>query len=142
MTSSSFPDVNVWLAMLAIDHVHREPAQRWWNTDQSDRICFTRFTQVGVLRLLTTAAVMNGKPLTMSSAWSAYDWLFADNRVTFLQEPVGIDAIFRAGTSSRDVSPKVWADAYLIAFAAQAGGRVITFDRGLASRARESILLA
>jgi len=30
---------------------------------------------------------MNGKPLTMSAAWHAYDRLFEDDRVALLPEP-------------------------------------------------------
>ena len=85
--SLSFPDVNVWLALLLADHVHRDTAKDWWNSNNFELIGFTRITQIGVLRLLTTAAVMNGKPLTAASAWAAYDRLFADNRVAFIGEP-------------------------------------------------------
>jgi hypothetical protein len=70
MTSLSFPDVNVWLAVISPDHVHRAAARRWWDSDASEVIAFSRFAQIGVPRLLTTAAVMNGKPLTMSAAWA------------------------------------------------------------------------
>jgi len=73
MSSLSFPDINVWLALLLEDHVHRRAAKQWWDADRSEAVGFIRLTQVGVLRLLTTPAAMNGKPLTMSAAWSAYD---------------------------------------------------------------------
>ena len=81
MTSLSFPDVNVWLALLYEDHVHRATALTWWKSEAGDRIGFTRLTQMGVLRLVTTAAAMNGQPLTMAEAWQAYDRLFEDDRV-------------------------------------------------------------
>ena len=42
---------------------------------------FTRFTEISVLRLLTTAAAMDGKPLHMDQAWEAYDRLYDDDRV-------------------------------------------------------------
>jgi predicted nucleic acid-binding protein len=67
MTSSSFPDVNLWLAPLREDHNHRASALSWWNNNDSGQIGFCRFTQLGVLRLLTTSAAMNGKPLTSES---------------------------------------------------------------------------
>jgi len=73
MTSLSFPDVNVWLAVLLADHMHRASARKWWESDASAIIAFSRFTQIGVLRLLTTAAAMSGKPLTLSAAWHACD---------------------------------------------------------------------
>lgn len=142
MTSLSFPDVNVWLALLLADHVHREAAKRWWDAEESDAIGFSRLTQMSVLRLLTTSAAMNGRPLTMRRAWTVYDRLFEDDRVCFLPEPNSLDAQFRTLTSARLASPKVWADAYLIAFADAAGATLVSFDRALASRARNALALA
>jgi hypothetical protein len=95
MTSSSFPDVNVWLALLLEDHIHRASARQWWESNQSDLIGFLRLTQMSVLRILTTPAAMNGKPLRMPEAWAAYDQLFGDDRVVFLHEPRGIEVSFR-----------------------------------------------
>jgi hypothetical protein len=102
---------------------------------------FTRVTQISVLRLLTTAAVMDGKPLSMGEAWRVYDGLFRDERVALAPEPSGIDIRFRQHTSGRRASPKVWADAWLLAFAEALEGTVITFDRGLAARGASCLLL-
>lgn len=143
MNSLSFPDVNVWLALLLEDHVHRPAARRWWDTDRSDIIGFIRFTQIAILRLLTTAAAMNGKPLSMAEAWKAYDRLYADERVAFLDEPAGgIETTFRQFTRQRHASLKLWADAWLLAFAESAGGTVVTFDQALAARAQNALLLS
>ena len=101
---------------------------------------FTRFTEIGVLRLLTTAAAMDGKPLHMDQAWGAYDKLYDDDRVVFLPEPPGVEAHFRAYTSGRIASPKVWADAWLLAFADAAGGSVVTFDQALSARGAHCLL--
>ncbi len=141
MTSLIFPDINVWLAILLADHVHRSAAQEWWDSDNSDVIAFIRLTQHGVLRLLTTAAAMNNKPLTMSGAWQAYDSLFADERVAFLGEHEGIEQTFRRLTVEDTASPKMWADAWILACADQSGGRIVTFDRALAARSATSLLL-
>jgi toxin-antitoxin system PIN domain toxin len=141
MPSSSFPDVNVWLALLLDDHVHRAAARRWWEADHSELIAFTRFTQFAVLRLLSTAAAMNGKPLTLRAAWAAYDELFADERVALVAEPPGAEATFRRYTAKPVCSPKLWADAWLVAVAEQHGGQLITFDRALASRSEHCLLL-
>src|SRR5262245_41607462 len=110
MSSLSFPDVNVWLAIILEDHVHRDPAWEWWTAETADSILFIRTTQIGVLRLLTTSAAMNGKPLTMVDAWSAYDRIRADQRVAFLPEPAAVEARFRGLTAERQTSPKLWAD--------------------------------
>lgn len=141
MISSSFPDVNVWLALLLEDHVHRAAAAKWMASTESEVIGFVRITQMSVLRLLTTPAAMSGNPLRMPQAWTAYDGLFGDDRVAFLDEPAGIELIFRKYTRKNHASPKLWADAWLLAFAECTGGAVITFDRGLAARASHTVLL-
>jgi uncharacterized protein len=142
MKSLAFPDVNVWLALLLEDHVHRTAALHWWNTTSSETIAFCRFTQMSVLRLLTTDAAMNGRPLTMPSAWKAYDRLFEDDRVAMLSESAGLDDHFRRHAALRLSSPKLWADAYLSAFAVTCAAGLVTFDRALARRLPDSILLA
>ena len=142
MTSSIFPDVNVWFALLHPDHVHRAVAAEWWESYQTGVIGFLRATQVGLLRLLTTAAAMNGKPLHMANAWAAYDRLFADDRVAFFGEPSGVDDAFRKYTHKGHASPKLWADAWLLAFAECAGGSVITFDKAVAARASHVLQLS
>jgi hypothetical protein len=58
-------------------------------------IGFSRLTQLGFLRLMTTAAVMDGKPLTIAAAWRVYDRLYQDDRVTFVSEPPEVEKRFR-----------------------------------------------
>ena len=84
---------------------------------------------------------MNGKPLTMLEAWAIYDRLFDDERVVFLSEPAGLQEEFRARTLLKSASPKLWADAYLSAFATAAGGTLVTFDRALKERAERCLIL-
>ncbi len=133
MTSLSFPDMNVWLALATPEHVHAKIAGRWWDEEPGE-IAFSRFTQMGFLRLLTTDAVMDGKPLTMDEAWTVYDRWYEDDRVMFVAEPPDVEDGFRERARERTASPKVWAGAWLLAFAAAAGGRLITFDRALGPR--------
>ena len=63
MTKRSFPDINVWFALAVADHPHHSAAIGWWNAATA-AAGFCRLTQIGLLRLLTTAAVMGGRPLT------------------------------------------------------------------------------
>ena len=138
-TSLNFPDVNVWLAVLLADHVHRPLARAWWESTETT-IAFTRFTALSVLRLLTTAAAMNGKPLDMDAAWRAYDRLYEDDRVAFYPEPPGVESHFRAYASGRVAAPKLWADAWLLAVARANEATLITFDRALAARGAQCLL--
>lgn len=136
----SFPDVNVWLALLLGDHVHHRRAAEWWRVE-ANRIGFCRFTQTSLLRLLTTAAVTNDQPLTMAEAWAAYDQVVEDDRVMFLVEPPALEEEFRRQSHLSLASPKRWGDAYLVAFAVQAGGTFVTFDRALKDRGADCIVL-
>jgi hypothetical protein len=139
MTSLSFPDVNVWMALILEHHVHRPVARAWWQSSDVP-IALTRFTQLSILRLLTTHAAMGGKPLSMDDAWCVYDRLFEDDRVAFVPEPVSVDTSFRQCAAGRTASPKLWADAWLLAVAHAAGGKLVTFDRALAARGAHCIL--
>lgn len=128
------------MALLLENHTHRNAAQVWWEATDAT-IAFTRFTQISVLRLLTTAAAMDGKPLSMNEAWRAYDKLFADERVGLLTEPPEVEKSFRQNSRGRTSSPKVWADAWLLAFTHSADGMLVTFDRALAARSARCLLL-
>lgn len=139
MSSLSFPDVNVWLALATTEHVHHGLAARWWK-QASGRIAFSRITQLGFLRLMTTAAAMDGKPLSMAAAWSIHDRLFEDDRVVFVTEPAAVEPVFRQNTSGGATSPKIWVDAWLLAFALATEGTVVTFDRALAVRGAHCLL--
>jgi toxin-antitoxin system PIN domain toxin len=139
MNSLSFPDINVWLAVATPEHIHAAVGRRWWE-QETGAIAFSRFTQLGFLCLVTTAAVMDGKPLTIAEAWRVYDRFFEDDRVTFMSEPPGVDKQFREKATGRTASPKIWADAWLLAVAQAAEGVLVTFDKALASRGAHCLL--
>jgi uncharacterized protein len=140
MSSLSFPDVDVWLALAAPEHVHAAAARRWWE-QETGYIAFSRITQLGFLRLMTTAAAMDGKPLTMTDAWRVHDRLFEDDRLAFVPEPAEVETRFREYASGQSASPKLWADAWLLAFVEAAEGILVTFDRALAARGARCLLL-
>lgn len=139
MSSLSFPDMNVWLALATVEHTHSALARSWWKSE-AGTIAFCRLTQLGFLRLMTTAAAMDGKPLTIAEAWRVYDRLYDDDRVTLVAEPVEVEKRFREKAVGRTASPKVWADAWLLATAQEAGGALVTFDKALAGRGARCLL--
>ena len=94
-----------------------------------------------VLRLLTSAAVMGSDVKKMPGAWDLWDKVCADDRVAHLSEPEAIEPEFRRQSRVGTSSPKVWADAYLLAFATVAGLKLVTFDRALRSRGSEVFVL-
>ena len=141
MTSSNFLDANVWLALIWQRHIHHERAQGWFENLPDDEFCFSRFTQLAVLRLLTTAKVMGADVQTMAAAWDLWDQITSDPRIDWQAEPEGLETEFRAHSQLTTSSPKAWADAYLLAFSALAGTRLVTFDRALSGRAVDVLVL-
>jgi len=141
MNTLNFLDANVWLALLWSRHVHSERARRWFEQVGEQQFFFCRFTQLTVLRLLTTAQIMGKDTKTMSEAWNLWDRIWADSRIVFLPEPDDLEKDFRSRSRLPSPSPKVWADAYLLAFASVAGLKLVTFDRALESRAADVLVL-
>ena len=141
MNTLNFLDANVWLALIWSRHVHSERARSWFEQASEEQFFFCRFTQITVLRLLTTDQVMGTDTKTMSEAWSLWDRVWADTRISFLPEPDDLEKEFRSRSRLSSRSPKVWADAYLLAFAAVAGLKFVTFDQALQSRGVDVLVL-
>ncbi len=141
MNTLNFLDANVWLALLWGRHVHSERARQWFEKAGEEQFFFCRFTQITVLRLLTTEQIMGKDTLNMSEAWGLWDRIWADSRIAFLAEPDGLEREFRSRSRLSSRSPKVWADAYLLAFASVAGLTLVTFDRSLKSRGGDVLVL-
>lgn len=143
MNTLNFLDANVWLALIWSRHVHSERARSWFEQagNKEEQFFFCRFTQITVLRLLTTDQVMGKETKTMAEAWSVWDRVWADTRIAFLPEPDDLEQEFRSRSRLTTHSPKVWADAYLLAFAMAARLKVVTFDRALYSRGVDVLVL-
>ena len=138
-----FPDVNVWVALTYQGHVHHTTAKKWFDSlDENARLCFCRFSQLSLIRLLTTEALM-GKPdvMTPVEAWGTFDRWLEDGRALLMDEPPGLGPIFRSLSLAGRPAPKDWADSYLLAFASVAGLVLVTFDRALRGRAGDVFLL-
>jgi toxin-antitoxin system PIN domain toxin len=141
-TSLGFPDVNVWVALTAARHVHHVLANDWLSECGDDiRLHFCRFTQLGLLRLLTVEAVMGRDVLTQREAWKVYDGWLEDFRVSFSEEPPDLDPRFRSLSHLPQPAPKDWTDSYLAAFAETAQLQLVTFDAGFRVKTRSLILL-
>lgn len=130
-------DVNIWLALTLSDHALHVPARTWWDSvDQPRSVAFCRPAQQGLLRLLTTAAVLRpygNEPLTNQQAWEVSAAFAADERiVAHTQEPPGLDRVWRRWTDRPDAAPKLWMDAYLAAYAQCAGMTLVTTDHAFA----------
>jgi uncharacterized protein len=137
-----FPDVNVWLALTYEGHVHHPAAKQWFEElDVDARLVFCRLSQISLLRLLTTQAVMGDEVMTQAKAWRCYDRWLEDSRVILLDEPPIIEQAFRSLSQQTRPSPKDWADAYLAAFASASGMRLVTFDQALLGKVNGALIL-
>lgn len=142
MTSSIFPDVNVWLALSHQIHTHHTIAMRWFAAqDENSTFVFCRQTQMGFFRLMTTEAILGSEVLTQHQCWALYDHWTVSGKAILATEPAGLETALRLRTSMDSPSPKTWADAYLAAFAEATRLTLVTFDRALAGKAKGAVLL-
>jgi uncharacterized protein len=125
-------DVGVWLAAVWGRHVHYPVASEWFN--QADDMVFCRVTQMSLLRLLSTPAIMGDDAVDRSQAWRLFDQLRSDERVLWADEPDGLAAVWRAISARDDKSHKLWTDDYLAAFAQAGDLTLVTLDRKLPAR--------
>ena len=127
------PDVNVWIALAVGEHVHNGAARDWLDAIDG-HVVFCRVTQMGLLRLLTNPRVLGADVFSPIQAWTAFDRFMADHRISWIEEPVGIDHHWRASTIIEKQGSSWWTDTYLAAFVAAAGFTLVTFDTRLAAR--------
>jgi toxin-antitoxin system PIN domain toxin len=134
-----FPDLNIWLALSDTGHTRSVSAWKWLKMLPEDRkLIFSRYTQIGLLRLLTNVSVMGDQTLTLQKAWSVYDRWLEDPRVEYYPEPRNLDAGFRQTTepfAARQASKAV-GDCFLLAYAKELQATLVTFDRALHDFAR------
>ena len=129
------------LALLWNRHADSERARTWFEQVDEEQFFFCRFTQITVLRLLTSEWVMGSDTKSLAEAWSLWDRIWADERVDLLAEPDDLEKDFRWRSRLTERSSKVWVDSYLLAFAAVAGLKFITFERGLQRRGAEVVVI-
>jgi len=125
-------DSNIWLALAISKHAFHPMARGWLAGRAPREALFCRATQYSFLRLLTTAAVLAPygiPPLGNKAAWSVYEGFLADERISWVEEPRGLDAYWKKWAAGSKASPKLWMDAYLAAFAVAGGYELVTTDK-------------
>lgn len=121
-------DASVWVALGAPDHVHYQRARRYWDAQAANELAFCRVTALALLRYLTNPRILGDAALDGATAWQALATWLAAPRVSFLNEPPGIDEWLRRWAVQLDPRGGQWTDAYLAAFAAAGNCRVVAFD--------------
>ena len=127
------PDINVWLALAFLAHVHHRSARSWFDGLPENSLCFfCRFTQHGFLRLANNPRAFPRIAVTQVEAWKLYDTFVSNPHIEVASEPPTLESVWRQFTQLPQFSPQRWSDAYLAAFAQAADFEVVTFDKGFA----------
>ena len=125
-------DSNVWLALALSKHAFHATVRAWFARQKpSQPVLFCRSTQQSFLRLLTTSAVLAPygiPPLSNKAAWSAFEGFRTDKRISWANEPRGLEAQWKKLASGAKPSPKLWMDAYLAAFAMAGEYQMVSTD--------------
>jgi toxin-antitoxin system PIN domain toxin len=123
-------DVNVWLALLVIQHEHHKLARKWFDRLTANEAGLCRIVQLALIRLLANRSIMGVHVVSASSAWILLETLLEDERVDFIAEPSGVDSVLPTLLNYPIPTGKLVTDAYLAAFAMTASRRLVTLDRG------------
>ena len=122
-------DVNVLIALLDAAHLHHRAATDWLAANARAGWASCPLTQNGCLRILSLPAYPNRQPAAvvaqrLGQAVADASHAFWPDSFSLLDEGrLRWDRVL----GSRQVT-----DAYLLALAAANGGRLVTFDRGIA----------
>lgn len=121
-------DASVWLPLSAPDHVHYPRARHYWDKEAAGELGFCRVTALALLRHLTNSRILGDVALDGAAAWRAFETWLALPQITFLTEPPGLEELLAQWARKLDLRTGQWTDAYLAAFAAASGCRLIAFD--------------
>lgn len=121
-------DASVWLPLSAPDHVHHSRARRYWDDEAASELLFCRVTALALLRHLTNSRILGEAALDGREAWRALGTWLAQPQITLLSEPAGLDELLGQWAGQFDLRGGKWTDAYLAAFAAASGCRMVAFD--------------
>ncbi|HVS64581.1 MAG TPA: TA system VapC family ribonuclease toxin [Thermoanaerobaculia bacterium] len=112
-------------------HAHHPRARAFVDEVQRpSTLVFCRLTEVACLRLLTQRIAEGFDPLSNSDSIAVYATWRQDERVRLAEEPPGFVELWPALARRDTASAKLWADAYLAAFAIAGAYRLVTFDGG------------
>lgn len=127
----SLCDVNVLVALVHDAHEHSRAANRWLGrVRRRSSILVCRVSQLGFLRLITSARIFGKHALALHEAWAAYDTMVCDDRFAEIEEPDGLNTSWRELCATLQPGAVAGTDVYLAAFALVAELEIVTLDRG------------
>ena len=83
---------------------------------------------MALLRHLTNTKILGERALDGGAAWRALETWLGLPGIILMDEPAGLDELLRQWSGELDVRAGEWTDAYLAAFAAASGCRLVAFD--------------
>jgi predicted nucleic acid-binding protein len=129
--------LSVWIALAFDSHpLHATAEAAFLAASPAQPALFCRATQLSVLRLLTTAVIAKRfgvAAATNHQALAIIDGFMAPHSVAFVDEPANVFSRWRMLAFLPTASPKRWMDAYLAAFAIEAGLGFVTGDKDFAA---------
>lgn len=138
-------DSNVWLALTFSAHPHHSLAKKFFaTTTREDPACFCRATQQSFLRLATTPALLRAygaEGFTNLDAVSLIAALSKLPNIRLLPEPAELETLWYRIAGLPTVSPKVWMDAYLAAFAIRQEAEFVTLDQDFRNFEKDGLKL-
>lgn len=124
-----FLDVNAWVTLSTPVHPDHVRANRYWANEAADVVAFGRTTALGLVRVTTGKHAVGGTPLTLPHAWAVYRQWREESFVIFLEDPPAVEEILHTFIENLNLTPRLWTDAYLAAFAVAGNLRLVTFDK-------------
>lgn len=123
-------DVNVLIALLDASHAFHDRAHEWWAANASQGWASCPLVENGVTRIMANPAYSGSRRFTVeeliaavSSFVAASDHRFWADSVTLRDSRVFATDHIHGGRQLTDL--------YLLALAAENGGRLATFDQGI-----------
>jgi hypothetical protein len=97
------------------------------------QLIFSRYSQLGLLQLVTNAQVRGNSVVSLEEAFSLYDHLLEDPRIELNAEPRGLERLMLTISRplARQAATRAIGDLYLIAFAVAAEATMVTFDKAM-----------
>jgi toxin-antitoxin system PIN domain toxin len=121
-------DVNVLVALLVPEHEHHNAAIQWFTAEGHQGWATCAVTELGVIRV---CAQLPGGPWSPETTADRVLLLTASSRAyEFWPDAISPAAMAEVRTAR---TAKQITDRYLLGLARRHGGRVITFDSGLAA---------
>jgi toxin-antitoxin system PIN domain toxin len=122
-------DVNFLIAIVDADHEHHAEAHRWWAENISSGWATCPLTENGMIRIMSQSRYKS--PISATFAIDLLSEQIGKTDHAFWPDDLSIRDNARF-SPDRILGPNQITDVYLLALATKNGGRLVTFDRGIA----------